>query len=126
MRKLTAHELVLKTARDMANELFDEVMSGNNAMYSGWKEAQEKCGKTSAQMREIFVDLVCPKLLEPARAILAHMLGDRSFAHLHEAIYTSIVLDNTVRASRVAPQGRPRLTVAPDGKVTTSYARGTK
>ena len=123
MRKLTAHELVLRTARDMANELFDEVMSGNNAMYSGWKEAQEKCGKTSAQMREIFVTLLAPKLLEPARAILAHMLGNPSFAHLHEAIYTSIVLDNAVRASRVAPAGRPQLDIAPDGKVTTHYSR---
>ena len=126
MRKVTAHELVLKTARDMANELFDEVMSGNNAMYSGWKEAQERCGKTSAQMRALFVDLVCPKLLEPARAILAHMLGDPAFAHLHEAIYTSILLDNTVRASRLTPAGRPRLDIARDGKVTTSYVRGTK
>ena len=126
MRKLTAHELVVRTARDMANELFDEVMSGSNDMYSGWKEAQERCGKTSAQMREMFVTLLAPKLLEPARAILAHMLGDRSFAHLHEAIYTSIVLDNTVRAARLAPTGRPRLDIAPDGKVTTSYARGTK
>ncbi len=124
MRKLAAHELVLRTARDMANELFDEVMSGDNAMYSGWKEAQERCGKTSAEMRKIFVDLVCPKLLEPARAILAHMLGERAYAHLHEAIYTSIVLDNAVRASRVAPQGRPRLDIAQDGKVTTTYRRG--
>ena len=126
MRKLAAHELVLKTARDMANELFDEVMSGSNDMYSGWKEAQERCGKTSAQMREMFVTLLAPKLLEPARAILAHMLGDKAYEHLHESIYTSILLDNAVRASRLTPAGRPRLDIARDGKVTTSYVRGTK
>jgi len=126
VRKLAAHELVLKTARDMANELFDEVMSGSNDMYSGWKEAQERTGKSAVEMREMFVTLLAPKLLEPARAILAHMLGDPAFAHLHESIYTSILLDNAVRASRLTPAGRPRLDVAPDGKVTTSYVRGTK
>jgi hypothetical protein len=92
-------------------------------MYSGWKEAQERCGKTSAQMREMFVTLLAPKLLEPARAILAHMLSDPAFAHLHESIYTSILLDNAVRASRLTPAGRPRLDIARDGKVTTSYSR---
>ena len=126
MRKLAAHELVLKTARDMANELFDEVMSGSNDMYSGWKEAQERTGKSAVEMREMFVTLLAPKLLEPARAILAHMLGDPAFAHLHESIYTSILLDNAVRASRLTPAGRPRLEIARDGKVTTSYVRGTK
>jgi hypothetical protein len=118
-RKVTAHELVYKTARSMANELFDEVMSGDNALYSGWKEAQEKTGKSSAEMREIFVDLVCPKLLEPARAILAHMLSDKAYEHLHEAIYTSMLLDNSIRASRVLPAGRPKLDAA-TGKVTYS------
>jgi hypothetical protein len=124
MRKLAAHELVAKTAREMANELFDEVMSGDNEMYKGWKELGETTGKTPAQLREIFVDIFMPKLLEPARAILAHMLGNPAHEHLHEAIYNSIVLDNFVRAARVAPRGRPRLTIDETGKVTrTDYAK---
>ena len=123
MRKLAAHELVVKTARDMANELFDEAMSGNNELYRGWKELGETSGKSASELREIFVDLVCPKLLEPARAILAHMLGDAAHAHLHEAIYNSILLDNFVRQGRIAPRGRPKLTLDAEGKVTRTEYR---
>jgi len=118
MKKVAAHELVLKTAQDMAYELFEEVMSGNNEMYAGWKEMCDKGELTQKQAERMFVALIAPKLLEPARAILAAMLGDQRFAHLHEAIYSSMLLDNAIRASRLTPDGRPKIEVDSEGNVT--------
>ena len=117
MKKVAAHSLVLKTAREMAHELFDEVMSGNNELYKGWKELCDNGNLTKEKAERLFVELISPKLLEPARAILAAMLANPAYAHLHESIYTSMLLDNAIRASRVAPTGRPLLTVDEDASV---------
>ncbi len=116
MKKVHAHELVVKTARDMAFELYEEVMSGQNELYAGWKNQWPDATPEERQRR--FVELIYPKLLEPARAILAHMLSDRHLEHLHEAIYHSIILDNAVRAGRVAQAGRPLLSADEDGNLT--------
>ena len=107
MANVGAHKLVLETAQKMAGELYDEVMSGN-AMYAGWKEMTIKRGLTAEQSQRMFVALIAPKLLEPARAILASMLSDKSKEHLHETIYDSIILDNRIRASRLRSNGRPK------------------
>ena len=115
MRKHNAHELVWKTAQDMAFALYEEVMSGNNDMYASWKNVWPELKPEERQRR--FCQLIAPKLLEPARAILASMLSDPSKAHLHEAIYDSMILDNAVRASRVAPAGRPHLHLDGEGNV---------
>ncbi len=115
MKKVHAHELVVKTARDMAFALYEEAMSGDNELYANWKN-QWPDDKPEERQRK-FVELLYPKLLEPARAILAHMLSDRRHEHLHETIYHSILLDNAVRAGRVAPRGRPRLDLDSEGNV---------
>ena len=108
MANVAAHKLVLETARKMAGELYDEVMSGDNAMYSGWKELTQVKGLTAEQSQRMFVALISPKLLEPARAILASMLSDRTKEHLHATIYDSMLLDNAIRASRLRQNGRPK------------------
>ena len=118
MRNVHAHKLVLKTAQDMAFELFEEVMSGSNEMYKGWKELVDAGKLTQKQSERLFVAMMAPKLLEPARAILAHMLGDPRYAHLHEGIYESMLLDNALRAGRLAPQGRAKLNADEDGNLT--------
>jgi hypothetical protein len=110
MPNVAAHKLVLETAQKMAGELYDEVMRGN-AMYAGWKEMTVKRGLTAEQSQRMFVALIAPKLLEPARAILASVLGDKSKEHLHAAIYDSMLLDNAIRASRLRPNGRPKLSL---------------
>lgn len=116
MRKLHAHEQVVKVARDMAFALYEEAMSGDNELYANWKNNWPDDAPEVRQRK--FVELVYPKLLEPARAILAHMLGNPRYAHLHESIYDSIVKDNAVRAGRVAPSGRPLLQLDSEGAVT--------
>lgn len=116
MRQLNAHKLVWKTAQDMAANLYEEVMSGNNEMYAGWKNQWPE--KSAEERQKLFVAAIAPKLLEPARAILAAILADPTKAHLHEAIYDSMILDNAVRASRTAPTGRPHLHLDGEGNVT--------
>jgi len=123
MRQITAHKLVLETAQKMAHELYDEVMSGSNEMYRGWKERCDAGELTREEGEKLFVQLIAPKLLEPARAILAHMLSDNSLSHLHSEIYEAMLLDNAIRAARVTPAGRARLDIAEDGSVTTMRTR---
>jgi hypothetical protein len=116
MANVAAHKLVLETAQKMAGELYDEVMSGN-AMYAGWKEMTIKRGLTGEESQRLFVALIAPKLLEPARAILAAMLGDKSKEHLHETIYDSMLLDNTIRANRLRANGRPKLSLPTEDEI---------
>jgi hypothetical protein len=117
MPNVAAHKLVLETAQKMAGELYDEVMSGN-AMYAGWKEMTIKKGLTAEQSQRLFVALIAPKLLEPARAILASVLADPSKEHLHETIYDSMLLDNAIRASRLRPNGRPKLSLPTEDEIS--------
>jgi len=116
VRMLHAHELVVKTAKEMAYELYEEVMSGKNDMYAGWKDQWPE--KSPEERQELFVQFIYPKLLEPARAILAHMLADPQYAHLHESIYDCILKDSALKGGRVAPRGRPHLHLDPEGNVT--------
>ena len=123
MPNVGAHKLVLETARGMAASLYDEVMSGSNTMYSGWKEMTQKKGLTSEQSQRMFVALISPKLLEPARAILAHILADRSKEHLHAAIYDSMLLDNTIRAGRLRPDGKAKNSLSAEDRERLEESR---
>ena len=120
MANVAAHKLVLETAQKMAGELYDEVMSGDNEMYSGWKEMTQDKGLTAEQSQRMFVALISPKLLEPARAILAHMLSDKSKEHLHATIYDSMLLDNSIRANRLRANGRPKLSLPTEDELNAA------
>lgn len=113
MKKVAAHKLIVKTAKEMAEALFEEVMSGSNEMYADWKNQFPE--KSSKERQEIFVQAIYPKLLEPARAILAHMLGQPQYAHLHESIYDALLKDYPLAHGRqAAHKSRPRITVQRD------------
>ena len=92
-------------------------------MYSGWKEMTQKKGLTSEQSQRMFVALISPKLLEPARAILAHILADRSKEHLHAAIYDSMLLDNTIRAGRLRPDGKAKNSLSAEDRERLEESR---
>ena len=115
MKKVHAHEQVVKVAIEMAHQLYAECMRRDNELYRRWKSQCEDL--TPERAERMFVQLMYPKLLEPARTTLAKMLGDPSVAHLHESIYDSIIKDNEVRAGRVAARGRPRLDLDAEGNV---------
>ena len=118
MRKLYAHKLVVKTARDMAHALYEEIMSKNNNLYNDWKSQCEDL--TPEKSEELFCEMMYPKLLEPARATLASMLRQAANEHLHQTLYEALCQDYILRQGRVAPQGRARLHVSEDGSVRTT------
>jgi hypothetical protein len=103
-RRVYAHEQVLSLATEMAHEVYDEIMSSDNELYSDWKAlcpdlTPEKC-------EALFVEQLIPHLLEPARATLARMLAMPQYEHLHESIYDALCKDNILRQGRMAPKGR--------------------
>lgn len=97
---LNAHRLVVKTAKEMANELF-EAYARDNATY---RKLRADGQVTEKRARRVFVDRVAPKLYEDARKILVQMLGqpeDRVTATMKEEIYDALIKDNILRANRV-------------------------
>ena len=102
-RVFHAHELVVRTAKDMAHELYDQVMSGDNTLYAGWREQCEEL--TPKKAEELFVQMMYPKLIEQARAVLGQMLGNSTYAHLHETLYDALQKDYLLRAGRHVPRG---------------------
>lgn len=118
-RTIYAHEQVLDTARGMAREVYADLMRSDNELYGDWKSqcpdlTPEKC-------EELFVELLAPRMLEPARATLAAMLSNPVYKHLHESIYDALVKDNALRAGRNAPRGRARLHIDDDGVKVTRH-----
>lgn len=98
MKVFHAHELIVKIAKDMAHELYDQVMGESNELYAGWKA---QCTElTPAKAEELFVNLMYPKLIEPARVLAGQMLGNPAYAHLHEALYDALGKDYLLRAGR--------------------------
>lgn len=102
---LNAHWLVAKTAKEMANELF-EVYARHNDTYRILRERGEV---TEKQARKRFVNRVAPKLYEDARNTLVQMLGepdDRVAPMMKEQIYEAILKDNPLRANRLVAKER--------------------
>ena len=116
-RKVYAHEMVLKTAKGMAEELFELVMSDNTA-YREFKDECEASGLERSAIRAKFVEMMIPGLLGEARATLARILADPSNAHLHESIDDALVKDWPLHLGRIADQRRKRLTIHEDDSIT--------
>jgi hypothetical protein len=114
-RTIYAHEQVVSVARGLAHEVYADIMGADNELYADWKKQCEDL--TPEKCEELFVELLVPRLLEPARAMLARMLALPEFAPLHESIYDALCRDNVLRQGRAAPQGRPRLDIGEDGNV---------
>lgn len=117
-RKFMAHKQVVDTAKAMALEVWESEMGGNNELYAHWKSQCAEQGLTLEQGRELFVELLYPKLIEPARATLARMLANPTLSHLHEAIYDALQKDYLFRDGRQG-RGREMLEVSKDGEVRT-------
>ena len=117
MANVAAHKLVLEVAQKMAGELYDEVMTGDNELYKGWKELTDSGKLSPEKAQRMFVALIAPKLLEPARAILASLLADRTKEHLHATIYDSMLLDNAIRASRLRSSGKSKYSLLAEDEI---------
>lgn len=95
--RVYAHRLVAKTAREMAEVLFEEVMR-DNTVYAAHKRI---CPELTPQMqRSLFVSLMTPHLLENARATLAGMLAGPYPESLKSKISDALILDQELSHHR--------------------------
>jgi hypothetical protein len=115
-RKVYAHKQVLEVALEMSHEVYAEIMQRDNELYAEWLKMCPDLTPTLAE--ELFVELLLPKMLEPARATLAKMLGMAQYKSLHEGIYNALIQDNILRQGRTAPTQRGRVIVHPEDSLT--------
>lgn len=96
---LVAHKLVMQTAIEMANELF-EVYARNNGTYRALRAG----GQVTAEgARLAFVDRVAPRLLEDARKALTDCLSlpeSRLSKRQKDEIAEALIADTDLRANR--------------------------
>lgn len=101
MAQVNAHKLVAKTAKEMAEELYEQVMS-NNALYAHWKGI---CPELNPNILRIkFIRLMIPNLLDAARATLAKLLTGTMDERLKDQISDALIKDAAL--GRRPPQAR--------------------
>jgi len=111
---LYAHEQVVEVALGIAHEIYAEIMARDNELYGDWKK---QCPDLTAEKcEELFCQLLCPRLLDDARTIMAHMLSDPMLENLHKSLYDALLKDNVLKAGRDAvKRPRRRFHVGKDG-----------
>lgn len=96
-----AHWRVATLAKEMAHEVYDELMKRND-WYSTWKNAHP--GASSKGLETIWVKNNWPKFVEGARATLAGMLAKPYDEDLKNSIYEALIDDSTLVRGRKNPQ----------------------
>jgi hypothetical protein len=91
MKQIHCHKLVRATAIEMAGELYDDVMRGDNTLYSQWKSVCPELTPALCEMK--FIELLWPKMVEQARATLAQMLGTNIPEDQKQIIYDALICD---------------------------------
>jgi hypothetical protein len=92
MTKRTAHWLIAKTARDMAEELYEEYAQ-DNRFYAATHRQQGKAA---------FIRRETQNLLEDARRALAHLLTRYDVSQkTKEDIAQALIQDNELRFGRL-------------------------
>jgi len=86
-----AHKLIVETAKGMAHELYDTMMS-DNIWYAAWKARFPGLGPKALEAK--FVVLNTAKLLPQARATLVHMLTLTSTDEATKAIISDALIDD--------------------------------
>jgi len=102
---LNAHFLIVKAAKEMANELF-EVYARDNATYRTLRARGEI---TEKQARHRFVNRVAPKLYEDARQMLVACLSQpdgQVTPTMKEEIADALIADAPLRANRMVAKER--------------------
>lgn len=93
-----ADKLVFETAVKMADAVFDEAMSKDNALWRGIRAKHPS--KSIDALRRIFSRALAPELLGDARATLAQMLSSNISPALKEEIYDALLRDKALRRGR--------------------------
>jgi hypothetical protein len=92
--KVHAHRLVARTAKEMAEALYEECMT-DNAVYAHWKSLCPDLSPNILRVR--FVKLMLPNLLDAARATLAKMISTPLTEQLKAEIYDALILDSAFK-----------------------------
>lgn len=85
-----AHFLVRKTAIEMAESIYEDLMT-DNTIYANWKALCPDL--TPRKLQSQFIALMAPKLIEQARATLANMLGTNIPQSLKDQIFDALIKD---------------------------------
>ena len=85
-----AHRLVAKTAKGLAESLYEDVMH-DNTLYALWKAICPEL--TPKLLRAQFVKMLIPHLLDTAVATLAGMLRGNYPEHLKDEIADALIKD---------------------------------
>lgn len=97
------HVAVAKVAKEIAENLYEVVMS-NNEVRARWKLQNPDC--TEKQLIKRFVDKNWGKCLEPARATLVGLLNGPLPDHLKEEVVDILYKDSTLMRGRERAQMR--------------------
>lgn len=82
---ITSHKMIADVAVGMAQEVYEEMCSGSNAIY-----------KVHGN-RDDFIKQCAPTLVRAARIMLSQMLGDPKTPEWEkEQIYEALLLDNSL------------------------------
>ena len=102
---LNAHFLIVKTAKEMANKLF-EIYACDNLIYRTLRARGEI---TEKQARHRFVNRVAPKLYEDARQMLVACLSQpdsQVTPTMKDEIAEALIGDAPLRANRMVAKER--------------------
>lgn len=92
---LHVHPLVLKTAMEMAEALFEDY-ARDNAIYAQFRAH----GWTEKRIRRVFVARVAPRFYEEARQAMTEILAGEYPQAMKDEVYEALCKDNLLRANR--------------------------
>lgn len=97
-----AHKMVAETAKGMAQEVWDRIMTERGDIFDRFRAAHPECA-TTQQLADLFTGRLWPTMLGEARATLALMLRNPHIDDLQKAaIYDALLLDHTLIVGRGA------------------------
>ena len=100
------HKLIKKTAEEMAESVYEDIMR-DNTVYANWKKI---CPDLTPKLaRKEFVRLLWPKLVKDARATLASMLGGNYSEHLKKEIHEALIMDHSLQRGKSPPRTKVTL-----------------
>lgn len=100
-----AHKLVAETAKGMAREVWDKIMTTRGDIFDRFKAQPDNDGLSTKELEEKFCSKLWPSMLDEARGVLAGMLRNPSIDPLQkQTICDALLLDNTLLRGRTRPK----------------------
>ena len=99
MSQALGHRLIIKTAVEMAEVAFEELMR-HDAAYAEFKEKQKLSGLPQREIRRAFIARMTPFFIQKARTTLAELLTTPIAEPLKEQISDALIKDHAFQASR--------------------------